>query len=235
MHYLGTAPVGGVISKGIDANAFAWRTIEFVEAQLPLWRDDPNRPNATAEEELNGQLCKFLNDRARDHFPMAFFHHEEKQGARRRVDMSVLPSSGALAAVQYSGTIYEPFLVMEGKRLPTPTAARKREYITGITEQSGGIQRFKLCLHGADHSIAVMIGYIQQKNEAYWEGSLNTWISELATSCEDTTCSWSANDLLSKSGNSLVLGRTRRESNHDRVGRPGIGPVKLIHLWVSMQ
>jgi hypothetical protein len=114
----------------------------FVERQLPAWRDDKSRQYVESEEDLNAQLCKYLNDCARDGFPMAMFHHEEKQGARRRVDLSALPTGKAIRAAIYA-SIYDPFLVLEGKRLPAPSAAREREYITGLDERSGGVQRFR--------------------------------------------------------------------------------------------
>ena len=40
---------------------------------------------------------------------------------------------------------------MEGKRLPTPGSGREREYVASATGEKpgGGVQRFKLGLHGA--------------------------------------------------------------------------------------
>jgi hypothetical protein len=124
-------PISGKITHGIEPGTLLRQTMGFVEESLPAWRDDATREFVEAEEELNGQLCKFLNHRAREEFPMAYFHHEERQGGRRRADLSALPTSKAIEAEGYE-SIYEPILLIEGKRLPTPTAARHREYVTGL-------------------------------------------------------------------------------------------------------
>jgi len=57
--------------------------------------------------------------------------------------------------------------------LPAPAATREREYVTGGTEKSGGIQRFKLGLHGAQQEAGAMIGYIQDKDPKSWQSSIN--------------------------------------------------------------
>jgi hypothetical protein len=203
----------------------------FVEKQLPTWRDDTSRKPAEAEEELNGQLCKFLNDRARETFPMAVFHHEERQVRRRRVDLSAGPSSKAIEAAVYE-SIYQPYLVMEGKRLPTPTAAREREYITGFSKRSGGVQRYRLSLHGDGMDVAVLIAYVQNGDVKGWRKSINNWIKELKASGEDKTCVWSKRDTLGELKNTGLKKTCRCESTHKRkIGTPDI---RLVHLWICM-
>ena len=189
------SPSSGRITSGITPNTFVEKTLKFIEDQLPEWRDDKTRPVVEAEEDLNGQLCKYLNDRARENFPMAYFHHEEKQGKRRRVDMSVLPSTKAIEAALYD-SIYVPFLVIEGKRLPAPGSGREREYVTGMAESSGGIQRFRLCLHGRLLKSAVMVAYVQQGKINEWLKTINDWISDLEATKVDSSCSWSSSDHL---------------------------------------
>jgi hypothetical protein len=140
-------PGRGRISEG-PITGLLDRTVDFVRSELAGWRDDPDRAAEEAEERLNAQLCKYLNVAASHRFPMVKFSHEEKQTGARRVDMSALPSGGGFVGETYY-SIYDPFLVFEGKRLPTPTPNREREYVTGGRDKSGGIQRFKLALHGA--------------------------------------------------------------------------------------
>src|SRR5690554_3382177 len=106
------------------------QTIEFIWDSLLPWKNDPDRPFAEAEEELNAQLHNFLQSRATDEFPMVFFQTEQRQEGRRRVDLSAKPTH----AVTVQGVIYNryhPLLVIEGKRLPSPSREREREYITG--------------------------------------------------------------------------------------------------------
>ena len=179
-------PASGTLTKGIKPNTFIEKTMKFVEQQLPKWRDDGTRPVVESEEDMNGQLCKFLNDRARDNFPMANFHHEERQGKRRRVDLSVVPSTKAIEAALYD-SIYVPFLVIEGKRLPAPSSDRAGEYVTGLAEISGAIQRFRMGLHGKDFLEALIVAYVQKEDVAHWHKTINSWISALEKSGEDKT------------------------------------------------
>ena len=95
---------------------------------------------------------------------MVHFHHEEPQGVRHSADFSANPiDAGWIEGRQY--TKYEPILVMEGKRLPTPGSGREREYVASAAGEKpgGGVQRFKLGLHGAKLSRAGMVGYVQAR------------------------------------------------------------------------
>ncbi len=210
------------------------RTIEFVAAQLPFWCDDDTRPLVEAEELLNSQLCKFLEARARSQFPMAFFHHEEHQGKRRRVDISAAPPPEAIEAAIYHKSMYDPFLVFEGKRIPAPSATREREYVTGFAERSGGIQRFKLALHGAAHDTAVMIGYVQANELAHWRATINRWIVNLEISGDDVTCNWTTGDALQALREDSAARTSRCESRHARTAGREADEIRLVHLWVRM-
>lgn len=222
----------GAITHGIKPNTFVDKTIEFVENSLHLWRDDPTRPHVVAEEEMNSQLCKFLDDLARDKFPMAAFHHEEKQGKRRRVDISAGPTSKAIKASIYD-SIYTPFLVLEGKRLPAPSGDRLKEYVTGCTDRSGGIQRFRLCLHGSQLAKAVIIGYVQGDDVNEWLKRINGWIADLRSSGEDSTCVWSNDDRLSGLRDDGIAKASYCESSHTRTN--SAVAILLVHLWISMK
>src|ERR1051325_7066008 len=96
------------------------------------------------------------------------------------------------------------------------------------------MQRFKLCLHGADHNTAVMIGYLQSKEPTFWWGTLNEWIAELVSSNEDTTCEWTLADMLGGLQNNPHNGTAQCKSSHVRTGREQAGPLSLIHLWIDM-
>jgi hypothetical protein len=176
----------GRISSGIPADAAALKTLEFIQGNLAGWRDDPERPSAERERDLNSQLCKYLNVVARKtDFGMVHFHHEEPQGGQHSADISANAlDAGWIEGRQY--TRYEPFLVLEGKRLPTPGSGREREYVASATGAApmGGIQRFKLSLHGATVSVAGMIGYVQQNTCAHWFAEVNRWIDKLKSSAQ---------------------------------------------------
>ena len=125
---------------------------------------------------------------------MVHFHHEEPQGVRHSADFSANPTDRAwIEGRQY--TKYEPILVLEGKRLPTPGSGREREYVASAAGEkpAGGVQRFKLGLHGARLSIAGMVGYVQERTCADWFAEVNHWIDDLASSADPL---WSSADRL---------------------------------------
>ncbi len=218
----------GRITHGPKQGSIVDKTLEFVYSQLPIWRDKPHREAQESEEALNAQLCKHLNAAARrENFSMAHFHHEERQGDRRRVDLSAQPIDEAIIA----GRAYQddqPFLVFECKRLPADRKSREREYVTG-GNSNGGIQRFKLGLHGATLSRAAMIAYVQKSTCSEWLVKINDWIKELARS----TTSWTDTEQLTISQDCLTQRSLRLVSNHSRISSIAAN-IELTHLWVEM-
>jgi hypothetical protein len=222
----------GQITSGLPKGGLVERTLTFVRCQLPRWRDDRERPHEEAEEKLNAQLCKFLSAKASHEFPMVQFHHEEKQTERRRVDMSAGPTEGTFVGSAYH-SIYEPFLVFEGKRLPAPSNDREREYVTGGSLKTGGIQRFRLGLHGPKLQDAAIVGYLQQGNAQEWFRCINSWIVDLAAST-GTEEEWTRDDALGGLKVDKIERIAHCVSTHNRTG-PATSPrIRLVHLWVEM-
>lgn len=224
----------GRITHGPQLNGLVQRTLEFVQAELPHWRDYPRRSPESVEEKLNIQLSKFLNVRAREVTLPVHFHHEEKQAEQRRVDVSAGPINEELIeTVLYS--IFDPFLVLEGKRLPPPDGkAREKEYVTGGEKISGGIQRFKLGLHGDQLAIVAMIGYVQKNDAAYWLDQINAWIREQTTITQADGSTWALDEQLGPLSHSAELITVRSESVHSRTA--SVSPqVTIVHLWVEMK
>lgn len=222
----------GRLTSGVPVGTAALKTLEFIETHLAAWRDDPQRPHAERERDLNAQLCKFLNVVARQSdFAMVHFHHEEPQGVFHSADFSANPiDAGWIEGRQY--TKYEPVLVIEGKRLSTPGSGREREYVTSASGEKpgGGIQRFKLGLHGAMLPIAGMVGYVQAKTCADWFAAVNRWIDDVASSCDPL---WSVDDRLAGFSLDADDRVSRCESTHVR--KLGESPtIRLAHLWVEM-
>lgn len=232
-HFPINEPGRGRITEG-PTDALVERTIEFVHAELACWRDDPDRPLEEAEERLNAQLCKYLNVAASHRFPMVHFSHEEKQTGPRRVDLSALPISGEIIGQTYC-SIYDPFLVLEGKRLPAPSKSREREYVTGGPEKSGGIQRFKLSLHGAKQDTAAIIGYVQNGSLESWHSLINQWIRELASDATGVDEKWFANEQLTDLAADHALRTGQASSRHRRSGTAISAQIRIRHLWVIMQ
>lgn len=223
----------GRITEGLQAGTLVDKTIAFVHQQLAPWRDDPDRPDEQSENRLNLQLCKFLDSRARQEFAMVRFDTEEPQTGQRRVDLSASPARTTLIGAR-PYTIYTPILVLEGKRLPMPSAHRKKEYVTGGECRNGGIQRFKLGLHGADLHVAALIGYIQKQSPSAWRGVINRWISDLAAGSLPDICPWSVAERLGPLQADIPNKVAFCTSSHGRLGKVVSDSIRLYHLWVVM-
>jgi len=224
----------GKITSGLVPDTLALKTIDFVHAQLPAWRDDLSRPDEESEKRLNLQLCKFLDSHARNDFPMVQFIHEEYQPNRRSTDISASPvEQTTIGAKLY--TIYDTITVFECKRLPTPSNKRQKEYVTGgVEDKSGGIQRFKLGLHGVDHDIVAMIGYLQKCSVSYWHKEINKWIAELCSGIIPDTCDWNLNEILDLLEEDTSNGTAKCRSVHSRTSDNQSNRITIYHLWIKM-
>jgi hypothetical protein len=223
----------GKLTHGPQANALVERTLDFVRDELPRWRDRQDRREEDAEEALNAQLCKHLDARARHHLRMVQFHHEERQARRRRVDISAGRTEGGFIGTTYH-SIDDPFVVFEGKRLPAPDKTREREYVTGGEEKSGGIQRFKLGLHGAQFTTVGMIGYIQKDLPRRWHDQINLWIRDLAGASPLGQEKWETGEQLAHFTEDARTLTASCVSSHSRVGAAVSLHIDIYHLWIQM-
>lgn len=203
--------------------------INFVFSHLAAWRDDPNRPFETAETKLSAQLSVYLDNASRHEGYPFLFQREQPQGGQRDVDIVANPDSELIAS-GYFDSPYDEILVFEAKRLPTPDAKRQREYVSGgSANMSGGIQRFKACVHGKDHSTIAMIGYIQKNAPSFFYKEINAWIVELCDYPADSV-PWAKEEQLEEFIEHPG-GTARAISFHQRVQS---GPITMHHLWVVM-
>jgi len=225
----------GEITSGIKFQTFQLTIITFIQQQLPIWRDDPDRPFGQSEPKLNSQLSKFLNLEARKGFPMIQFGHEEPQYSNRNVDISALPDKKMIIEAQ-TYTKYDPVLVIECKRLPARSLDYEKEYVTGTkpNKRSGGIQRFKLGLHGAKLNLAAIIGYVQDHSACYWHKKINGWISELVSNPIGDGCIWTDDESLKAFEGDTSRGIYSYRSIHSRTGDIVNNEIELHHLWVAM-
>jgi hypothetical protein len=108
---------------------------------------------------------------------------------------------------------------------------RHREYVIGRDGGGkhvpcGGIERFKLSIHGRELTHAGMIGYIQEDSPTHWRDKINNWISELSLKQHDPA--WLEQEHLTPltdeglvtESSSLVCRQT--------------GQLHLTHLWISL-
>jgi len=224
----------GRITSGLKSHASIFSIIGFMCEQLPLWRDDPDRVDEQSEPKLNSQLSKFLNFRAREYLPMFRFDHEEPQHSNRSIDISVSPETKMVIEAR-TYTIYEPVLVIECKRLPPPSSGREKEYVTGQSPNkiTGGIQRFKLGLHGAKHDLVAMVGYIQDQLGKEWLNIINKWIKELTAKPIGDGCVWAGDEILYLLESNAETGIIKCSSKHRRTANNG--KIELHHIWITMR
>jgi hypothetical protein len=225
--------LGALSGMDIKPNCLLDKTLSFLSKELPGWRDDPKRPDEEGEEKLNLQLCKYLGVRSRHEFPMAHFNHEEPQTGQRRVDISVTPDCLIVIGTR-EYTIYDPYLVIEGKRLPAPETARKQEYVTGHPKISGGMQRFKLGLHGKDLKTAAMVAYVQDNDLDAWLTTINGWIDGLHDTDCVAGCKWTKSESL----NGYKIHKAERVSScRSMIARNASSTpeIQIHHFWVAMR
>ncbi len=208
--------------------------MDFIAEQLPGWRDHPDRPTEFAETTLTEHLCDYLNGVA--NFSTDWSHVQfrtetgDESRAGRKIDLSVKPRGVDIFIEGRRHTQFQALFPIECKRLPTPPGKDRdeREYVFTKNGTTGGIQRFKLGLHGASHSFAAMIGYVQGLSFSYWLNQINGWIHDLSLKHKSA---WSGSDALKALTDDPVLGISTLHSSHDR---KGLGICEVRHVWISM-
>jgi hypothetical protein len=126
---------------------------------------------------------------------------------------------------------FDALFPIECKRLPTPKEKDRdeREYVTNEPGTTGGIQRFKLGFHGAAHTFAAMIAYVQEQPFSHWMTQVNCWIKHLAAG---PNSAWSDSDILQLLSDNSTTGIGTLKSEHRRAG--GLGGCELRHIWIRM-
>jgi hypothetical protein len=224
--------IGALSYKPGSAERLVAQTLNFILTQLPRWRDDPKRPKQVNEKQYNSSLCDLLDSCSRVEFPMVRFKHEAPQAQVQTVDVGVHGTDDITKVGTRNYTIYEPFLVIEAKRLPSPSKAREMEYVVGTDKPTGGIQRFRLGLHGADVETAVMVGYVEQQSLRDWQTTINGWIIDLGSRHVVGNCVWSKADILQELTVNDQQLTSSSESNHQRAAGCFSPSIKLHHFWV---
>lgn len=223
----------GALNPDVHVKAtFLHELIEFIASELPRWRDDSDRPQDTAENALTEYLCDHLNSAARlsEGWDVVQFRNEaiDEIHKDRKVDIAPKPCGATICIDGRRQTQYYPLLPIECKRLPTPRGSKRDNvsmFSTNMRRQAvSSVSR--LDIHGANHTLGAMIGYIQQETTAFWDARVAQWIKDLVTNGEP---GWSNDDLLVFENDSGVIATLR--SWYSREGRP---KIELRHVWVNM-
>jgi hypothetical protein len=226
----------GILGNDVHLSAASLdELIEFIACELPRWRDHPDRSKRTSETALTSQLCGHLNTVARHTagWDILQFRIEEpdEQKAGRKIDLIASPCGPTIWINGRRCTQFDTLLPIECKRLPTPKDKNRdeREYVINRKATTGGIQRFKAGDHGAAHSVAAIIGYVQAESPQIWHDRLNSWITDLNDSEHR---GWSLRDLIRSDSLVGTTGLTTYRSQHTRAR--GLPEIDIRHLWIAM-
>jgi hypothetical protein len=215
----------GVLAKG----TFLVSIIDFIADRLPRWRDNPERRQVQTERELTAQLSAYLNSAARSSaLDVVQFSTEVPDSVHknRSLDIAVQPRCPSIVVEGRRFTLFDILLPIECKRLPTPKGHGRdeREYVTS-SDGAGGIERFKLGVHGSSHPLGVMIGYIQDDQPAQWLRAINQWLLEIG----EIDAFWRGERLVAEP----VQGAVRRLRSIHRC-RTRETSIELMHLWIAL-
>ena len=209
--------------------------IDFIVEELSQWRDHPDRPAAQAETVLTEHLCNHLNSAAKrssvwDYIQFQTETTDETCG-NRKIDLTVKPRAAVLIIKGRRHSQFDALFPIECKRLPTPKGKKRdeREYVITKFGTTGGIQRFKFGHHGAAHTFAAMIAYVQGQSFSHWLDQVNGWIRDLAA---ESNSVWNNSDILQLLNDNLETGISTLESEHQREGE--LEECELRHLWIKM-
>jgi len=209
-----------ITSLGVPPNKRDIYEALFVFVDNVLCKYKPSTTD-TEENKITQDIEISLNDETRvKDVPFAF--QNQREDGRYSTDIGVYIRSNRYF-----------FCCIEAKRLPTPIGNDRdeREYV--IVDKSnkrfkgnGGIQRFKEGRHASSFEYSIMIGYMQDDNNAdYWLSRINLWITELANA---DGVFWKHEDCLKK------IERSKCDRLLSVHGRKDKMPITLHHYWIKV-
>ncbi|MRR50206.1 MAG: hypothetical protein EG825_04715 [Rhodocyclaceae bacterium] len=227
----------GAVGRSVHLEATSLHELlNFIADELPKWRDRVDRSKKNAEVGLTSDLCAHLNGAARRSkgWDILQFRTEvpDEERSGRAIDMAPSPCNATIIVDGRKFTEFDMLMPIECKRLPTPKNKGREasEYV--ITEKAtrGGIQRFKLGLHGSKHKLGGMIAYVQEGTAAAWYGAVTGWINAQISA---RSPGWSHADHLTPVAHDQGNGLTIYQSTHPR-SQP-LSDIELQHLWLQMR
>lgn len=213
---------------GPSPDALFNRVVEFIKTHLPKFAESVLKTDIQNENGLNSQLSRFITNAAAQE---TFFADRECMEDEARGN-SPATDIGIYLKVDDIGMDPPLITVYEGKRLSANIESmRRQEYVIGHLEKGkhiscGGIERFKLGIHGAKFRHAGMIGYIQDGTPDDWRKKVNTWISALCS--RSFNPAWSEREQLTPQ---ITKGRVTECSS---VVKRIDNDLYLTHLWIDL-
>jgi hypothetical protein len=202
--------------------------VEFLKAHLPQFAETVLNTNIMNEKGLNSRLSRFITNAAAQEI---FFAEPESMEDETHGN-SPAGDIGIYLNVEDIGIDPPLITVFEGKRLTTKLPMkRRREYVIGHEEDGkhitcGGIERFKLAIHGGRLKHAGMIGYLQDGTSESWQEQVNAWICDLCRQPSDPA--WSERE-------KLMLQKTDgRVAEYSSIVNRVDSELHLTHLWIDL-
>ncbi len=185
--------------------------LKFIDTYLPLFPNALNQNNIASKDEeerlLNQYLIDFFNGHSYNFSPYVqckflFRKDDENKGTNYKPDIGVTIWNNQLENFQTKS-----FFQIECKRLPTPNISSTRsekEYVIGMAENTGGIERFKNRKHGEHLEESSLIGFIQNGTIKNWHTQINEWIK---IEINNKKSNWTNEDYLVSVSDSAILSR----------------------------
>lgn len=208
----GGADIWNDLDYSISPNHSQIKILAFLKNNLPeviqqLTVDSNIDLIAICEDDVSREIQRALNDKLRGSSSDYTFTFEARKGP----DLLIYASP-------YQAFSKELF-VIEAKRL---RAKSRRDYV------ATGIGRFKEEVHGKQHDVAAMLGYVQEEDFNHWYGKVNGWINDLIPNA-DKELKWENQDKLKKV---KVTDIGEYSSRHSRISKD---PITLYHFWINLQ
>ncbi len=213
---------------GPPLNAQFKAVVNFLKAHLPQFVKSILKTDIYNENGLNSRLARFITNAASNEvfFAVRESMEDETQGSSPAVDIGIYLS---VRDIQIDPPL---ITVFEGKRLTTKLPKKRtREYVIGHEKDGkhikcGGIERFKLSIHGKKFNNAGMIGYLQDGVPDNWQSKINSWIRDLCN--QPFKLAWSECEQLTKKETDGHI--TEYFSNVNRAD----SELHLTHLWIDI-
>ncbi|CAK8724843.1 hypothetical protein KKHLCK_15150 [Candidatus Electrothrix laxa] len=200
--------------------------VKVIKTILPKFADAAMKEGIENENGLNRKLTRFIDNAAENFLAQPESMEDETRGDSPAVDI------GIYLKVDDTGIDPPKITVFEGKRLTTKLPKkRRREYVIGHEEKGkhvpcGGIERFKLGIHGRKINHAGMIGYLQNETAKIWHEKINSWIRELCQ--QPSEPAWSKQEQLTPKKNN------GQAAEYSSVVKRTDNELHMTHLWISL-
>lgn len=211
---------------GPPKNAQFNKVIEFIKTIIPKFVDSAMQDRSKNENALNSKLTRFINNAAESFFANRESMEDEARGNSPAADI------GIYFKVDDIGIDPPLITVLEGKRLSTKIRKERcQEYVIGHEEKKkhvscGGIERFKLGIHGSRLNNAGMIGYIQDGTAKSWYDKINAWVCELCN--KPVEPKWSEEEQLTLQQKNVKV------AEYTSIVNRADSKLHLTHLWIDL-